>query len=425
MIGRRLRAATAAAVLLAAGSCTHPAAPQPGPPTDDTVSWYVGATDQNQQDYARIVADEFEVANPEITVKITYAPRNTDSARAAVVDALAQGGPNAPDVYLGDVIWPAEFVSHGRALALDDQFEPAFWRRFDPALVSAVSYRNRIYAAPFFVDQGMLFYRTDLVRTPPKTWAELARDSRDLVRQKKVQYGYVWHGSDYEGLTCIWTEILADAGGRTLTPDGTRAALDSPQARRALEFLRGLIADGTSPAGVTGFEESEANQVFAAGHAAFLRGWNSAYSRLADPNGPDAPLRGRIGVAALPSFTGQPGPGYSTTGGWSLYINPATRRLDTAKTFIRWMTAFQAQLSLAKFAQIPTNIDARHDPVARTNPALATGLSVQPVARPAGTPEYPAISKVVYTRLHAALDGTVSPGTALQQANQEINQLLN
>jgi multiple sugar transport system substrate-binding protein len=290
--------------------------------------------------------------------------------------------------------------------------------------VSAVSYRNRIYAAPFFVDQGMLFYRTDLVPVPPKTWAELVRDSRDLVRRKKVQYGYVWHGSEYEGLTCVWTEILADAGGQTLTPDGTRSAIDSPQAVRALEFLRGLITGGTSPAGVTGFEESEANQVFAAGHAAFLRGWNSAYSRLADPNGPDNPLRGRIGVTALPGFAGQPGPGYSTTGGWSLYINPASRRIATAKTFIRWMTAFQAQLSLAKFAQIPTNLDARHDQVTRTNPALAIGLDVRAVARSAGSPEYPAISKVVYTRLHAVLDGTMGPAIALRQADREINQLL-
>jgi multiple sugar transport system substrate-binding protein len=422
---RRLRTAVPlAALLAAASSCSGPAAPKPTPPPSGALNWYVGATDQNQQDYARIVADEFEIANPGIKVKITYAPTNTDSARAAVIDALGPGAASPPDVYLGDVIWPAEFVSHGRALPLDDQFEPEFWQRFEPALVSAVSYRNRIYAAPFFVDQGLLFYRTDLVPTPPKTWEDLVGDSRDLVQRKKVQYGYVWPGSEYEGLTCIWTEILADAGGGSVTPDGSRAALDSPQALKALEFLRSLISQGTSPAGVTGFEESEANQLFASGHAAFLRGWNSAYSRLVFPNGPDNVLRGKIGVAALPNFAGQRGPGHSTTGGWSLYINPATRQPGTAKTFIRWMTAFQAQLKLAKFSQIPSNIDARRDRVTRANPALATGLEVVPAARPAASPEYPALSKIIYTRLHAALTGTSSAAAALDEANQEINQVL-
>jgi multiple sugar transport system substrate-binding protein len=429
---RRARLALAAlatvstVTLGAVSACSGDRARPPGPPADETtVNWYVGSTDQNQKDYARIVADEFQVANPPITVKITYAPKNTDSARAVVIDALRPGAPNPPDIYLGDVIWPAEFASQGRALPLDDQFDQAFWSRFEPELVRSVTYQGRIYAAPFFADQGMLFYRKDLVPTPPRTWEALARDARDLVRRGRVQYGYAWQGAEYEGLTCVWTEVLADAGGRTLTADGTRSAINSPEALKALQFLRGLVTDGTSPPGVTGFEESEASQLFATGRAAFLRGWNTAYSRLAAPNNPDNPLRGKVAVAPLPTFAGRPGRGHSTVGGWSLYINPDTHRLAAAKTFIRWMTAFQAQLQLARFSQIPTIAEVRRAAVARTNPALATGLAVDAVARPASTPKYPAVSKAIYTNLHAALDGTLSPQAALSAADQDINRSLN
>jgi multiple sugar transport system substrate-binding protein len=425
---RRVWTAPAYAIpVLLAGitACSGDAVQPPVPPDGNTITWYVGSTDQNQKDYARVLTDEFEVANPAIKVKIVYAPKNTDSARSAVIDALRPGAANPPDVYLGDVIWPAEFVSHGRALPLDDQFEPDFWTRYDPELLRTVTYHGRIYAAPFFADRGMLYYRTDLVPTPPTTWEELAARSGELVRQRKVRYGYAWQGSDYEGLTCVWTEILADAGGRTLTPDGSRSAIDSPAGMTALRFLRNLISDQISPPGTTGYEESEASQVFASGQAAFMRGWNTAYSRLFAPNAPDNPLRGKVGVAPLPTFAGRPGPGYSTIGGWNLYLNPATQRRTAAKTFIRWLTSFQAQFQMVKFSQIPTNIEARRDGATQQNPAIATGFRVTAVARPSNTPQYPAVSRAVYANLHAALDGTVSLATALQRADHDIDDALN
>jgi multiple sugar transport system substrate-binding protein len=424
---RRTRTALAAAALalLAAGSCTRAGPPGPDPQLDGgALTWYVGATDQNQRDYARVVADQFEVANPNITIRIVYAPRNTDSARTLVTEALKAGAPNPPDVYLGDLIWPAEFASQGLALPLDDRFEPDFWARFPAPLVDSVRYQGRIHAVPFFVDQGVLLYRRDLVRTPPATWEDLVRQSRDLIRRGQVRYGYVWTGSAYEGLTCVWTEVLADAGGSTLTADGTRPAVDSAAGLKALRFLRDLVAGGISPPEVTSFEETEANQAFASGRAAFLRGWNPAYSRLVAPNSPDSPLRGKVGVAQLPTFAGQPGPGRSTTGGWSLFVNPASPRHDAATVFIRWVTAFQAQRQLAKFSMIPTNAQARQDRIAAVNPALRVGLTAEPIARPAATAAYSAVSRALYTQLNAALVGTLSPADALRRASQQIDDAL-
>jgi multiple sugar transport system substrate-binding protein len=419
---RTVLAAALTVLLTGAGSCSGGAAPEAGELSGgNTLIWYIGSTEQNQKDYARILADEFEVANPPIKVEIKHTPKNTDRARAALIDALRPGADDTPDVYLGDVIWPVEFASNGRALPLDDQFEASFWERFEPAQVRQVTYRNRIYAAPFFADQGMLYYRKDLVSTPPKTWEELVRVSAALASQRKVQYGYVWHGAAYEGLTCIWTEVLADAGGSTITADGNRSAIDSPEALKALRFLRDLVTHGISPAEVTRFEESEAIQLFASGRAAFLRGWNVAYSRLIAPSNP---LHDKIGVAPLPSFAGRTGPGYSTTGGWSLYINPNTHRLDTSRTFIRWLTDFQAQLLLAKLSHIPTSVDVRRDGDAWANPAVETGLRVAAVSRPSTMPQYPAVSRAVYSTLHAALEGNLSLPAALHRADQEINRLL-
>jgi multiple sugar transport system substrate-binding protein len=428
MTAQRLRrtvlAAAVTLLLGGTGSCFDGATPDPNKQSsDNALIWYIGSTDQNQEDYARSLADDFEVANPPIKVEVRHTPKNTDRARETLIKALRPGVKDPPDVYLGDVIWPVEFAVNGRALPLNDQFEANFWKRFDSAQLQAATYRGRIYAAPFFADQGMLFYWKDLVPTPPKTWEDLVQDAKTLVEQGKVKYGYVWQGAAYEGLTCIWTEMLADAGGSTLTTDGSRSAIDSPEARRALRFLRDLVVADISPPELTGFEESEARQLFALHQVAFLRGWNVAYSRLV-PNTPDNPLHGRIGVTSLPSFAGRSGPGYSTVGGWNLYINPNTHRLDAAKKFIRWMTDVQAQLRLAKLSHIPTNVAVRRDHVAWANPAVAAGLRAARVSRPSNTPEYPAVSRAVYRSLHAALDGKLTPEVALHQADQEINRVL-
>jgi multiple sugar transport system substrate-binding protein len=426
MIARRrsraVLAATVTVLLVGAFSCSDRGTPSEQA-AGNTLVWYIGSTDQNQEDYAQILADDFEVANAPIRVEIRRTPKNTDRSRDRLIEALKPGASDPPDVYLGDVIWPVEFAVNHRALPLRDQFEPSFWDRFEPDDLRAVTYRDKIYAAPFFADQGMLFYWKDLVPTPPKTWEELAQISTELQKRQKVKYGYVWHGAAYEGLTCIWTEVLADAGGSTLSADRSRSAIDSREALAALRFLRRLVTDGISPPEVTGFEESEAKQLFASRQAAFLRGWNVAYSRIVSPNSPDNPLYGQLGVAPLPSFAGRPGRGYSTIGGWGLYINPNTHRLEESKKFIRWMTDVQAQLRLANLSHIPTNVAVRRD-AAWKNPAVATGLLTARIGRPSSTAEYPAISKAVYSNVHAALEGDLSPEAALRQADQEINRLL-
>jgi multiple sugar transport system substrate-binding protein len=266
----------------------------------------------------------------------------------------------------------------------------------------------------------MLYYRKDLVTTPPTTWEQLVSDAKNLQDQQKVDYGFVWHGAQYEGLTCIWTEMLTDAGGSTLNDAHTRSQINSPQARQALTFLRDLVSEGISPKEVTRFQEPDANYLFVSGHAAFLRGWNSGDARIITSN-----IYDKVGVAPLPTFAGQPGPGYSTIGGWNLFVNPHSRRLAAAKKFISWLTDVRAQHILARFSQIPVNVTVRNDSATRNeNPAVAVGLDARPVGRPSDMPVYPAVSKAVYLHVNKAVNGESQPEIALQAADQDINKAL-
>ncbi len=389
-----------------------------------TITWYAGSIDQRQNDFRQILVDAFEESHPDITVNVTFGPVDTDVNRAEIADAV-RSGHGAPDVYLGDVVWPAQFARDGLALPLDKVLGTDFWRRFDPAALASARYRGRLYAAPLFTDRAVLFYRTDLVRQPPTTWEQLAEEARALHASGAAADGFVWQGAPYEGLTCVWTELLADAGGSVVNRAGTASTVDSPAGVKALRFLRGLVTSGATPAGVTGFQETDADQLFASGQAAFLRSWNPTYGRLTAPGSAVSDqVAGHVGIAPLPTFAGRPGPGFSTVGGWSLYVNPHTRNLGAVSTFIRWMTDQQAQGLLVRLAQLPTNAAVRADPAVRANPLMATGLAARPVTRPAATPAYPKLSRAVYTNVSAAIGGGTTVPAALRASGTQIDQAL-
>ena len=162
---------------------------------------------------------------------------------------------------------------------------------------------------------------------------------------------------------------------------------------------------------------------FASGDAAFLRNWDYAY---ADSQVAGTPTVGKVGVAPLPTFSGQPSPGYSNIGGWNLYINPHSKNIAADLTFIKWMASTKAQDVLSEqYSEIPTVESVRTSPaVLALNPVLAIVPTTKLVPRPAGTPNYPQLSTAIYQNVNAALAGSVSPSAAMSAAQSAANTAL-
>lgn len=391
---------------------------------DSTITWLADSITQGPNDPRQALIDAFENAHPDIRVELINGPSNTDALRDTLRATIA-GGSGVPDVYLGDVIWPATFGHDGLALPLNDHLPRDFWRRFPIALVQGATYRGRTYAAPFFTDQGLLYYRKDLLDREhlkvPETWEQLATEAAELQSKGLVTYGFVWQGASYEGLTCVWTEFMTDAGGRALDSAGRRSAIDSPQSLNALRFLRGLVADRVAPQEVIRFEELQVTDAVLNDRTAFARAWPSTYVNLRAKG-----MLDRVWVAPLPTFAGGLQPGASTAGGWGLSINPHTAHLRAALTFIDWMTDVEAQAIMAgEYHEIPANAQVRADPrIAPESPILQTVRRSTPTARPADTPAYPAVSRAIYSNVNKAIDGTLPPDQALRLAAQQIDQAL-
>ena len=437
---RGIQAASLTALLLASG-CSGGAARAPGldgsGTGSGTIVWLAGPeTETASDDVRQVLVDAFEQAYPSITVNLVTGPNSTDTLRSTLHRELSAGAVT-PDVYSGDIVWPYQFARDKLALPLSNYLPRSFWNRFGSpgtpgsgaTMVAAMRYRGAEYAVPYFVDEGFLYYRKDLLARaglrPPATWEQLVQDSA-VLKEHGLPYQFVWQGNNYEGLTCDWYEIMADAFGRPPARASTAAQLDSPPALKALDFLRALITTGVSPRNTDTFEEPDADNAFDSGHAAFLRSWDSSYANALSSTSAIASPQ-KVGVEPPPAFQGQPGPGWSVLGGWSLFVNPHTRHLRADLTFIKWMASVQAQRILAtQYQEIPTVASVRTDPaIVAGSPVLQAAARTRPVSRPSATADYQKITNAVHGNIYAALPGPSSAGQnpcqALVNAAREID----
>ena len=140
-----------------------------------------GATDTRT-----VLINAFEKKYPNIHVTLISAPTNTDTNRATLATQIS-GGSATPDVFMGDVIWPAQFGAHQLAVPLSDYLPQSYWSQFAPGLVQGASYKGKVYGSPLFEDQGFMYYRKDLLAKeglqPPTTWEQLRERGQDPGQQ--------------------------------------------------------------------------------------------------------------------------------------------------------------------------------------------------------------------------------------------------
>jgi len=186
-------------------------------------------------------------------------PADSDEQRVQLVRRLAAREPSI-DIIGMDVIWTAEFAEAGWILPWKNKrATQAQQDRLQPTVESA-TYKRQLWATPFTSNIQLLWYRSDHVEQPPKTWNELLQDAEALgTNTLQVQ------GARYEGLTVFFNSLLASAGGSILDKSGERISLEEEPTQRALTLMRRIATSRASNSSLPTAREDEARLAFEAG----------------------------------------------------------------------------------------------------------------------------------------------------------------
>ena len=367
----------------------------------------------------------FEAANRGTRIHLVEGPNSTD-LRENLYTASLLAGDDSFDLVLMDVTWAAKFAAAGWLMPLDAAFGRQAQLDFLPQALEAGRYAGRLYRVPTRTDVGVLYYRRDWLdqagQEAPRTFEELAQAARAL-QDPPHRWGFVWQGSQYEGLVCFFLEVLRGHGGFWVEPATLEVGLDRAESVAALQFLRGArLEQPISPPGVTTYKEEESRRLFQDGRAVFLRNWPYVW-RLAQAA--DSRLAGKVGVQAMVSVSGRRGAG--TLGGWGLGVSRYSPSPDLAVAFIQHAVSLKGQRTLCRTSgYVPASVQALEDPtLLAANPFLTTLRTIHDsaAARPA-LPRYALASDILQRRLSAALAGLATASDALRAAARETRKIL-
>ena len=205
---------------------------------------------------------------------------------------------------------------------------------------AGVSYKDTIYALPFYAESAMTYYRTDLFKkaglTMPAnpTYAQF-RQFADKITDKSNQiYGVCLRGKPGWGENMAYVTTLVTAMGGQYFNMSWKPTIDTAQWKNALTYYDDIMkADGPPGASSNGFNENLA--LFTSGHCGMWIDATSAAGTLYDKK--TSQVADDVGFAAIPtgSFTGGP----TWLWSWNLAIPTSSKQVDAAKTFVAWATS--------------------------------------------------------------------------------------
>lgn len=369
---------------------------------------------KDNSNVVRPLLDKWNAAHPDEKVTFKEQSDNADQQHDDLVKNFQAKNADY-DVASVDVIWTAEFAAKGWLQPLKDKMA-ANTEGMLPATVATGTYKDVLYTLPQTSDGGMLYYRKDLVPTPPKTWEEMM-GMCSIAKDKGIDC-YAGQFAQYEGLTVNVSEAINSQGGEIVDKAG-KATVNSPEAQAGLQNLVDAFKDGNIPKQARTYQEEQGRQSFEAGKLMFLRNWPYVYN-LAKTDG-SSTVKDTFGVAPLP---GKDGPGASTLGGHNMGVSVYSKNKATAKDFLAFMTSEETQKFYATQGSLAPVLESLYDDAALIAqlpylPVLKTSI-LNAVPRPV-TPFYPAVTQAIQQNSFAALEGTKTVEQALKDMEAAIS----
>jgi multiple sugar transport system substrate-binding protein len=325
-------------------------------------------------------------------IELELLPTDADPQREQLVRRLGAED-SSVDLIGMDIPWTAEFANAGWLRPWEGaQAEEVSRDAFDSA-VTAASFEGKLYGAPYNSNTQLLFYRKDLVPTPPTTWDQMIDQAEQLGSTIQVQ------AQRYEGYVVLFNTLLASAGGEILSgPE----EVDLPQGPTE-DALRIIGRLGNSPAAapdISTSDEDSARLGYESGASAFMLNYTFAYGSAGE-NAPD--IQANTGIARYPEVV-EGMPSHPPIGGFNIGVSAYSEHPTEAFEAATCITSPEGQLLATELDGLPpSNQTLYTDPVVQeAYPGFAELVkqSLDDAAPRALTPAYTDLSLSIQRTLH-------------------------
>jgi multiple sugar transport system substrate-binding protein len=363
----------------------------------------------------------------------TLTSSNTDEQRLQLARRLAAND-RSLDIMELDVILTAEFAQAGWILPYPAERARQVAQGTLRAPLETGMYQEELYAAPLSANTQLLWYRTDLVPTPPKTWDEMIRIAEGLAAKDLPHYVEV-QGAQYEGLTVWFNTLLTSSGASIISEDGEVQVARGDAARKTLEVMARVANSTAADPSLSVSAEPDGRLAMEAGKAAFQVNYPFVYATMYAPGGggtfidelgrPTMQDTGRrvrdvFSWAPYPSVVAGK-PATVTIGGINLGVSATSRHPAEAFEAVQCLRNRNNQLRQAVEVQRPpTLVTLYDDPVFQQSyPAWQAirdslnGASMRPK-----TPAYKTISIVICDLLNPPAE--INPTTMVPKLADQI-----
>jgi multiple sugar transport system substrate-binding protein len=343
------------------------------------------------------------------TISYNKLPAAADQQRLQMVRRLAAGDPSM-DILGLDVTWEAEIAQAGWILPWTGKYKQQAEADTLKVPLETATVNGKLYAVPYNSNTQLLFYRSDLVKTPPKTWDQMISQAEALAKQGKPHLIEI-QGAQYEGVTVWFNTLLASAGGSVLTPNAQHTSLGAP-AVKALSIMKRLATSPAADPSLPVQMEDQNRLAMEAGAAAFELNYPFVWPSMKADN---PKLFKNFKYALYPSvIPGQPA--RVTIGGIDMAISRYSQHPDLAFQAALCLRNRQNQLNAAiKGGLPPTLASLYNDPkMFKDYPFHAQILTALQHAsvRP---------KTAAYQNISIVISHAVSPPAAIQPASTEQN----
>lgn len=379
--------------------------------TDEENAWYEG------------VVEAYNASQDEIFVSHEIVPGDAFEQRMTA----AQAAGNAPDVrtvFYGSI---AEQATTSQIVPLTDLISAEAWSDVTPNVLELVTVDGDQYAYPLLVEpSAVLWYRTDLFEEagldgPPTSWDQLIEYANALSTDEVFGVRLAQNAVDMSWST--WGYQYNVAGHLPISEDWSEPMATEEYAP-LLQAFQDLFASGAlPPADGVGYPDSA---TFGDGRYAMMANGSWAASQLL-ADYPD--LVPNVAVAAMPSFSGEPGETTATLGGWTWAVDGNSDTPEEAAAFIEWALGGDPENVLGFFeTTVYSKVSARTSvgeaiaalpDIDSINPWNATiQTDIVPYAQ--AEPRYPwNVSLAMGEAIEAAMQGA-PVADALAEANTKI-----